>query len=198
MSTEDTNQHAKRQRRSLTKLVFIVVGMFGFGWALVPLYDVLCDITGLGGKTGGAYVYDPAEEKVDRSRLVKVNFITNTNGGMPWKFWSDKGGMRVHPGTLSEATFYVKNTTDRIMVGQAVPSVVPISAVDYFHKTECFCFDSQVLNPGEEMEMPMRFIVDADLPDNVQSISLSYALFDITALAGSQSLLRESEEVGSE
>jgi cytochrome c oxidase assembly protein subunit 11 len=198
MSTEDTNQHAKRQRRSVTKLVFIVVGMFGFGWALVPLYDVLCDITGLGGKTGGAYVYDPAEEKVDRSRLVKVNFITNTNGGMPWKFWSDKGGMRVHPGTLSEATFYVKNTTDRIMVGQAVPSVVPISAVDYFHKTECFCFDSQVLNPGEEMEMPMRFIVDADLPDNVQSISLSYALFDITALAGSQSLLRESEEVGSE
>jgi cytochrome c oxidase assembly protein subunit 11 len=198
MSTEDTNQHAKRQRRSVTKLVFIVVGMFGFGWALVPLYDVLCDITGLGGKTGGAYVYDPAEEKVDRSRLVKVNFITNPNGGMPWKFWSDKGGMRVHPGTLSEATFYVKNTTDRIMVGQAVPSVVPISAVDYFHKTECFCFDSQVLNPGEEMEMPMRFIVDADLPDNVQSISLSYALFDITALAGSQSLLRESEEVGSE
>lgn len=198
MSTADINQHAKRQRRSVTKLVFIVVGMFGFGWALVPLYDVLCDITGLGGKTGGAYVYDPAEEKVDRSRLVKVNFITNTNGGMPWKFWSDKGGMRVHPGTLSEATFYVRNTTDRVMVGQAVPSVVPTTAVDYFHKTECFCFDSQVLKPGEEMEMPMRFIVDADLPDNVQSISLSYALFDITALAGSRSLLQESEGVGSE
>lgn len=180
-------------RRTVMKLLFIVVGMFGFGWALVPLYDLLCDITGLGGKTGGAYTYDPASETVDRNRLVKVNFITNTNDGMPWEFWSDKGGMRVHPGKLSEATFYVRNTTDRVMVGQAVPSVIPTTAVDYFHKTECFCFDSQVLKPGEEMEMPMRFIVDADLPDNVQSISLSYALFDITALAGSRSLLEESE-----
>ena len=174
--------------RLVRKLILIVVGMFAFGWALIPLYDLLCDVTGLGGKTAGAYTYDPASERVDRSRLVKVNFITNTNGGMPWEFWSDKGGMRVHPGELNEAKFYVRNTSDRRMIGQAVPSVVPTTAADYFHKTECFCFDSQVLEPGEEMEMPMRFIVDSDLPANVQSISLSYALFDITELAGGQSL----------
>jgi len=172
--------------RTVRKLVFIVLGMFAFGWALIPLYDLLCEVTGLGGDTGGQYTYDPADQRVDRNRLVKVNFITNTNGGMPWEFWSDKGGMRVHPGELNEALFYVKNTTGKRMVGQAVPSVVPLTATDYFHKTECFCFNSQVLEPGEEMEMPMRFIVDSGLPGNVQSISLSYALFDITELSGGQ------------
>jgi cytochrome c oxidase assembly protein subunit 11 len=100
---------------------------------------------------------------------------------MPWEFWSDKGGMRVHPGVLSQATFHVRNVTDRRMVGQAVPSVTPATATDFFHKTECFCFESQVLEPGESLEMPMRFVVDADLPANVESISLSYALFDVTA-----------------
>jgi cytochrome c oxidase assembly protein subunit 11 len=175
---------AQTNKRTVLKLITIVVGMFAFGWALIPLYDLLCEVTGLGGRTGGAYTYDAAAERVDRSRLVKVNFVTNTNAGMPWEFWADKGGMRVHPGVLSEATFYVRNGTDRRMVGQAVPSVVPTTATDFFHKTECFCFESQVLDPGETMEMPMRFIVDAELPDNVSSISLSYALFDVTEFAG--------------
>lgn len=175
--------------RTVARLGLLVVGMFAFGWALIPLYDLLCEVTGLGGRTGGQYSYDAAAERVDRNRLVKVNFITNTNAGMPWEFWSDKGGMRVHPGALSEAVFYVKNTTGRRMVGQAVPSVVPTTATDFFHKTECFCFDSQVLEPGEELAMPMRFVVDADLPANVQTISLSYALFDITELSGGRELL---------
>lgn len=169
--------------RLALKLVGIVIGMFGFGFALVPLYDVFCDITGLGGRTGDQYSYDPASVTPDKTRLVKVNFITNTNGGMPWEFWSESGGVRVHPGDLKQVNFYVTNTTDRRMVGQAVPSVVPAQAAQYFHKTECFCFNSQVLEPGETMEMPMRFIVDRELPRNVQSISLSYALFDITEFA---------------
>jgi len=174
----------RTNKRTVFRLGFMVVGMFGFGWALIPLYDLLCEVTGLGGRTGGAYAYDSAEHRVDRNRLVKVNFITNTNAGMPWEFWSDKGGMRVHPGALSEAKFYVRNTTNKRMVGQAVPSVVPLTATDYFHKTECFCFSSQVLEPGEEMEMPMRFFVDESLPDNVRSISLSYDMFDVSELTG--------------
>ena len=97
------------------KLSLIVVGMFGFGFALVPLYDLLCEVTGLGGRTGGAYAYDPAVATIDESRLIKVNFITNTNDGMPWLFWSDKGGVRVHPGELKDAKFYIKNNTDRPM-----------------------------------------------------------------------------------
>ena len=104
---------------------------------------------------------------------------------MPWEFWSERGGVKVHPGELTEVNFYVKNTTDRVMVGQAVPSVVPYRASNHFHKTECFCFEQQVLQPGEEMAMPMRFLVGPELPANVASISLSYALFDVTDLASS-------------
>lgn len=181
-------------RKTVLKLVAIAVGMFGFGWALIPLYDLLCEVTGLGGRTGGAYAFDPATERVDRNRLVRVNFVTNTNAGMPWEFWADKGGMRVHPGVLSQATFHVRNVTDRRMVGQAVPSVTPATATDFFHKTECFCFESQVLEPGESLEMPMRFVVDADLPANVESISLSYALFDVTAFVEPEE--GESRELG--
>ena len=191
---ESSEQHSTATahsavRRTALKLCLIAVGMFGFGFALVPLYDLFCDITGLGGATGGQYTYDPAKSRVDKSRLVKVNFVTNTNGRMPWKFWSEKGGIRVHPGALNAVKFYVTNTTSRRMVGQAVPSVVPPAAAEYFHKTECFCFSSQVLEPGETLEMPLRFIVDSQLPRNVQSISLSYALFDVSDLNAGQALL---------
>ena len=166
------------------KLAALVVGMFGFGFALVPLYDVLCELTGLGGRTGGAYVYDAASVVPDRSRLVKVNFVTNTNAGMTWEFKAETVSMRVHPGELQDVSFYVHNPTNRTIVGQAVPSLVPQSAAAHFHKTECFCFERQTLGPGESLRMPMRFIVGPELPKNVQSISLSYALFDVTELAG--------------
>ncbi len=171
---------------TVLKLCLIVVGMFGFGFALVPLYDLLCDVTGLGGKTGGKYTYDQTAAQVDDSRRIKVNFITNTNDGMPWQFWSEDGGMSVHPGELKAAKFYVRNPTDRRMVGQAVASLAPFNAAEYFHKTECFCFTSQVLEPGEQMELPLQFIVDVGLPKNVQTISLSYALFDVTNLAAAE------------
>jgi len=179
---------SSNSNRTVLKLCLLVLGMFGFGWALVPLYNLLCDVTGLGGKTGGPYTFVPAEATVDRSRLVKVNFITNTNGGMTWKFWPEKGAVRVHPGELKEVKFFVRNTTKQRMIGQAVPSIVPTTATDHFHKTECFCFNHQLLDPGEELEMPMRFIVDADLPANVKSISLSYALFDVTGFASAEEL----------
>jgi len=164
----------------IAKLSVLVVGMFAFGFALVPLYDLLCDITGLGGKTGDKYEYDVAALTPDTSRLIRVNFITNNNGAMPWEFNSEKGGVRVNPGELKAVNFVVRNTTDRVMVGQAIPSVVPIKAAEHFHKTECFCFEQQILQPGEEMVMPMRFIVGRELPKNVQSISLSYELYDVT------------------
>lgn len=182
--SNNVNELRPKSHGKLTlKLVGLVIGMFGFGFALVPLYDVLCDITGLGGRTGGQYTYDPASMQRDSSRLVKINFITNTNAGMPWEFWSESGGVRVNPGDVKVVNFHVTNPTDRRMVGQAVPSVVPMKAAEFFHKTECFCFESQVLEPGETMAMPMRFIVDPNLPRDVQSISLSYALFDISEFA---------------
>lgn len=167
-------------RKTVARLGLITLGMFAFGFALVPLYDLLCDITGLNGKTGGQYEFDPAMVQSDKSRLLKINFITNTNGGMVWEFRPEKGGIRVHPGELKTVNFIVRNPTDKVMVGQAIPSVSPGRAAEHFHKTECFCFEQQVLQPGEEMLMPMRFLVGPELPKNIESISLSYALFDIT------------------
>lgn len=195
---DQPNQPVSAPHSAHSKLVLLlgalVVGMFGFAFALVPLYDLLCDITGLNGKTGGKYEYDAAAVLPDKSRLIQVSFITNTNEGMSWSFNSEKGGVRVHPGELKAVNFVVKNPTDRVMVGRAIPSLVPSKAAQYFHKTECFCFEEQTLQPGEEMVMPMRFIVDRDLPKNVQSISLSYALYDITDLS-KVALVTEAEAV---
>lgn len=187
------DQNAQRQQKGIQQTVkrscLIVLGMCAFVAAMVPLYDLFCEITGLNGKTNtDAYVFDPATTQPDRSRLVKINFLTNTHGTMSWDFWPGKGGVRVHPGELKEVSFFVKNTTNKVMVGQAIPSLVPATAAEYFHKTECFCFNQQVLQPGEEMEMPMRFIVGRELPKNVQSINLSYALFDVTESMGESTL----------
>jgi cytochrome c oxidase assembly protein subunit 11 len=172
---------APSQRKLLQRLVLGVAGMFAFAFALVPLYDVLCQVTGLGGRTRDTgYVFDPAT-RPDLSRELQVNFLTNTNAGMPWQFEPVQRSVRVHPGMLTEVLFRVYNPTSRAMVGQAIPSLVPISALDHFHKTECFCFGSQRLEPGESLTMPMRFVVDAGVPKGIESISLSYTLYDITA-----------------
>ena len=152
-----------RNRQTVARLSLLVIGMAGFAWALIPLYNLLCEITGLGGRTAGTYVYEPATEVVD-SR-------------------AEQGGVEVHPGELHTVNFYVRNTTSKVMVGQAVPSLVPILATEHFHKTECFCFERQVLQPGETMAMPMRFIVGAQLPAHVKSVNLSYALFDVSEFA---------------
>ncbi len=119
----------------------------------------------------------------DDSRLVKVTFLTNVNDGMTWEFRSEQGALHVHPGELNEAKFFVRNTSDHVMVAQAVPSLAPGSAAEFFHKTECFCFTRQVLAPGQSLEMPMRFFVSPELPRGQESISLSYTLFDVTQLA---------------
>ena len=178
MADRDTQQ--SNINKTVGKLCLMVLGMVGFVIALVPLYDLFCEITGLNGKTGGPYTFDEAKAAPDTSRLIRVNFLTNTNEGMVWKFWPEKGAVRVNPGAANTVSFFVKNTTDKVMVGQAIPSVVPGAAAEVFHKTECFCFEQQVLQPGEEMEMPMRFIVGHELPKNISSINLSYALFDVT------------------
>lgn len=182
--------------RTVGKLVAGTIGMFGFAFALVPLYDAFCEVTGLNGKTGDAYEYVEADLEADRSRLVQIRFVTNGNGGMPWEFGPDTGGMRVNPGGINEATFHATNPTRRLMVAQAIPSVAPGRAAAYFHKTQCFCFDQQVLEPGESIEMPVRFIVDRDLPRSVSTITLSYTMFDITDDSAGRYALAEYEKSG--
>ena len=173
-------QNTKRQNsKVIKKLVLVVFAMFGFGFALVPLYDVFCDITGLNGKTndvGVAYTADG----VDTSRTIKVQFITRTAKGIPWQFEPIINEMLVHPGEIKFVNFYAKNESTRDIVGQAVPSVSPGIAAGYFQKIECFCFTQQPLKGGEDVEMGLQFYVDLDLPAEITTLTLSYTLYDIS------------------
>ncbi len=169
--------------RTVYRLIGVAVGMFAFGFLLVPLYDIICDVTGLNGKTDGPYVSDVALVE-DLDREVTVQFITNNNAGMSWEFRPMVRSVKVHPGKMTTAEFYVRNPTDRTIVAQAVPSVAPFHAAEYLHKTECFCFEQQQLTQGEDLLMPLRFIVDPGIPRDVTTLTLSYTLFDITKDVG--------------
>lgn len=165
--------------KTVQRLLVVTVAMFGFGFALVPLYDVFCDLTGLNGKTA-ARPYEATNAEVDRSRSIKVQFLATNNDGMAWQFKPTTTEIRVHPGELVATEFFVRNPAGHTMVAQAVPSLVPFKAAEYFHKTECFCFNRQTLAGGQEMLMPLRFIVDQDVPKDVHTITLAYTLFDVT------------------
>lgn len=163
--------------RLVARLLLLVVVMFGFGFALVPLYDVLCQAFGINGKTAGQY---QGQQEADVSRTVRVQFLATNAEGMAWTFAPLQTEIRVHPGASHEVRFVASNPTDQPMTAQAVPSVAPARAAAWFHKTECFCFTQQALQPGERIEMPVRFIVDRDLPGDVYHLTLGYTLFDIT------------------
>ncbi len=175
-------QQANQNRNMVLKLVVIVIGMFGFGFALVPLYDVFCDITGINGKTrNSAAAYESVE--IDESREVTVEFITRTNTGMPWEFRAETKRVKVHPGELNTVSFYVRNPASGNIVAQAIPSVSPGLAALYLNKTECFCFNQQPLSAGQEAYMPMQFYVDPQLPDDIHYFTVQYTLYDVTARA---------------
>ncbi|MDC1308192.1 cytochrome c oxidase assembly protein [Pseudomonadales bacterium] len=165
--------------RTVLKLVLVAFGMFGFGFALVPLYTVFCEITGLNGKTGEQYTQSTVET-IDKDRLITIQFLTNNNVDMAWDFRPQVRSMKVHPGELNTTNFYVRNPARTTMTAQAVPSVTPFMAATYLHKTECFCFEQQQLASGESLDMPLRFIIDRDVPAEIETLTLSYTLFDIT------------------
>jgi cytochrome c oxidase assembly protein subunit 11 len=164
----------------VAKLALTVVAMFGFGFAMVPLYDVFCEWTGLNGKTGGRVAYEVATAEVDVERTVVVQFAATNNGAMSWEFHPMQNQIEVHPGELNEVKFFARNPTAARVIGQAVPSVSPSEGADFLRKTECFCFTQQTLEAGESIEMPVRFFVDKALPAGVHKLTLSYTLFDVT------------------
>jgi cytochrome c oxidase assembly protein subunit 11 len=165
-----------RHRSLVLALSGLVVGMFGFGYLLVPLYDVFCEITGLNGKTAAAAAV--VTEAPDESRLVTIEFTGSLNQGAPWEFHPVASSMEVHPGKAYVANFYARSRVDRAATGHAVPSVAPGVAAKYLLKTECFCFEEQVFGPREEKEMPVRFVIDPDLPAHVDTLTLSYTFFE--------------------
>ena len=170
---------------SAIKLCFFAVAMFGFGYALVPLYDVLCNITGLNGKSENVTQQQQASFEVDESRTITVEFITTLNQGMSWEFEPKIPKMQVHPGKPYQANFSVKNKTNRSIIGQAIPSVAPYSAANHFIKTECFCFNNQLLEAGQSMDMPVVFVINPALPEHVKTVTLSYTYFDVSDTASS-------------
>lgn len=176
--------NTKQDRTLIGRLLIVVVAMFGFGYALVPIYNLVCDWTGINGKTGVIDNRVAQQNAVDTERWVTVEFTGNTAGGLPWEFKPSVTKMRVHPGEVAQTMYYAKNTSRSAMVSRAIPSVSPGKAAPHFKKTECFCFTEQRLDAGEAKEMPVRFVVDADLPADVTTITLSYAFFNAEKYTG--------------
>jgi cytochrome c oxidase assembly protein subunit 11 len=167
-------------RRLVSKLMVLVLAMFGFGYLLVPLYSVFCEVTGLNGKTGRLSAAAAAATPLDNSRLVTVEFVTSVNSGFPWAFKPMVTRIQVHPGAETEVMFEAINQSAETIVGQAVPSVAPNTAARFFSKTECFCFTQQTLAAGEVKRMPVRFVVNPKLPHNIQTLTLGYTFFRST------------------
>jgi cytochrome c oxidase assembly protein subunit 11 len=165
-------------RRTVKWLILVVIGMFGFGYALVPLYDVICEVTGINGKTGRVSAQAAEQMEVDQNRTVTVEFVANINADLPWEFKPLQTKLEIHPGQTGTVSYVAYNTSDRDMIGQAIPSVAPGLASLYFSKTECFCFTQQLLKAGEKKEMPVRFIIDPRLPKNISTVTLSYTFFE--------------------
>lgn len=162
------------------KLGVIAVAMFAFAlFVMPPLYNLFCEVTGLNGKTGGPYsVVD--ELSADTSRNVKIQFLATNNENMPWEFRPMVNEVTVHPGESKITKYFARNTADRNMVAQAIPSVTPSEASRYLHKTECFCFNQQALDSGDSAELGLSFFIDKNLPKHINTITLSYTLFDVT------------------
>jgi cytochrome c oxidase assembly protein subunit 11 len=172
----------QKNNRLVQLLALVVVGMFGFGFALVPLYDVLCDLTGINGKAETIAAEEIAYQ-VDMSREINVELLTSLNEATPLEFRAEAKQLKIHPGQYQTVNFYAKNTADKVITAQAIPSFSPGAVAKYFNKVECFCFKQQTFKPGESKIMPMRFVIKPDLPKDFKTITLSYTFFDNTKAA---------------
>ena len=173
MSGEST----RPRRFGVGAMVAVSMAAFGFTFALVPLYRIACEkLLGVRLERGAVQAGD-ATAATRSDRLVTVTFDGTVNSKLPWTFGPRQMSMQVHPGQLYETAYRARNTSDRDIVGSATPSIAPARASKYFNKTECFCFTAQMLAAGETRDMPVRFIVDPDLPADVRTLTLSYTFF---------------------
>jgi len=178
--TDSPKQRSANRRLSL-RLTVVVVAMFGFGYTILPLlYDAVCELTGLGGRPAVAQE-SQLSGVVDTDRLVTVQFLGTVNSALPWEVRPTVTKMRIHPGRVYDATYFARNLSSNGTVGTATPTITPTKAALYFTKTECFCFSEQKFEGGEGREMPVRFVVGADLPPEIHTITLSYTFFNAAA-----------------
>ncbi len=178
MSDDVKQKNAKLVRT----LAFVAIAMFGFGYALVPLYDVLCDITGLNGKVESAATKETIYT-IDKNREITIEFMTALNEKTAMVFRAETKTLKVHPGEYYTVNFYAENKTDKEMVARAIPSISPGLAAEYFKKTECFCFTEQKFKAHEGKSMPVRFVVNPALPEQYKTMTLAYTFFDNTDIS---------------
>lgn len=168
-------EQQQKNRKTVRRLVLLAVGMFGFGFALWPLYDVFCQVTGLGGRA--IEILENNDRAVASDRVVSIRFDATVNSSLPWEFQAkDKVG-EYNLGVPSQAFYVATNPLDETITGQATYNVSPAEASLYFVKTECFCFTEQTLGPNESREMPVYFYVKSDLPEHIKDITLSYTFY---------------------
>jgi len=175
--TQQTDDRGKANRQLVKKLLVVVAVMFGFGFALVPFYEKICEVTGI------RNVFQPdavaaQNTQVDTTREISVEFDANTQR-LPWTFKPLQVSVSVHPGEVTQVVYEVRNTLERSVTGQAVPSYGPQQAALYFRKMECFCFRQQTLAPGEVRRMPVVFVIDPKLPPELNTVTLSYTFFEV-------------------
>jgi cytochrome c oxidase assembly protein subunit 11 len=175
MSDMNQNNGRPSHRKLVRKLILLAIGMFGFGFAMWPLYGVFCDLTGLGGR--GVKVMESSGVLEKSDRQVKIRFDATVNSGLPWVFQAQQKSATVTLGEMSEAMYLAMNPNDNAMAGQAIYNVTPPEASLYFVKTECFCFTRQVLQGNESKEMPVYYFIQPDLPEHIKEITLSYTFY---------------------
>ncbi len=159
-------ERRNNQRKHIILLSALAVGMVGFSFALVPLYAIFCEVTGLNGKQVS-------------EREVTIQFLAQVGRGMPWEFRPTESKLKVRLGEVHLTSYYARNRADQAVTGQAVPSVSPAYASNFLHKLECFCFTQQQLEAGEDQQMALRFYIDAELPEDISMLTLSYSLFQV-------------------
>lgn len=179
--------HARQRTDNLVtmkKLLIVTCAMFGFGYALVPFYEKICEVTGINNllKADAA-----VNTQVDGGRMLTVEFDSNLRSDLPWTFRPLEKSVRFHPGELVQVTYEVRNNSTRAVTGQAIPSYGPQLAGRYFKKLECFCFTQQTLQPGEVKLMPVVFVIEKDLPQDVNTVTLSYTFFEVAGTGGKAS-----------
>lgn len=179
-----TTAPKKSHRKVFTIGGITAIAMFFFSFAIVPFYSLICKATGLNtsvpsGELLTAYA-DSAKKPADMTREITVQFSAINHMGMTWDFFPRTKSIKVHPGENAKVLFYAKNTQDRVMTVQAIPSMTPTDAISFFHKIECFCFRQQTLNGRESKEMPLVFQIDRNLPKDIHVITLQYTLYDVT------------------
>jgi len=166
----------KKNKKLVLKLAGLVLGSIIFAFSLVPLYNLICTVTGLNGKTNSEA--DRSSSKIDALRSINVEFTSTVMPGLGWNFYPDQSIVNVHPGEIMVVTFTAKNITNEVVAGQAIPSLSPGQVSPYFKKIECFCFQRQELKDGETKTFPMRFYVSTDLPQDIKTVTLSYAFYN--------------------